>query len=189
LWKASSAEREKSGGEDELLFQLNQSINQSLDVVIDCVCPLRTTGEFANFVGSLEDCYLYVTLLFFQLEFRDKACVFHERVQQKHMVLQSSYNKTWFVGFGRDGKSLLGSDWQKKLPKNRGCYNFLKTGEKFFASLNDVSQDETPEHHRKVHRLSQKHFKVPATVHLESLPSLTVNAKKTLPSSPLHSSV
>ncbi|OQV14278.1 hypothetical protein BV898_11515 [Hypsibius exemplaris] len=97
--------------------------------------------------------------LIMRLEFRDKACVFHERVHHEKIVLQSSLNKTWFVGFGRDGRSLQGAEWRKKQPKSRGCYNFHRVGQRVYASLNDVSHDgESPAHHRRTHHLAGKHF-------------------------------
>ncbi|GAU92694.1 hypothetical protein RvY_04743 [Ramazzottius varieornatus] len=100
--------------------------------------------------------------LIMRLEFRDKPCVFHERVSQNnHVILQSSYNKGWFVGFGRDGKSLQGNDWKNKLPKNQNCYQFLKSGEKIYESLEDVNPHKSPAEHRRSKKIASSHFRAP----------------------------
>lgn len=87
--------------------------------------------------------------IFLQLEFKDRFCTYHERTQDNYVVLQSSYNQNWFVGFGRDGNSLKGADWKLKLVKNQGCYKFLKTGVKIYESMSDISHNHIPKHHPK----------------------------------------
>ena len=108
-----------------------------------------------------------------QLEFRDKACVFHERVHLEKIVLQSSLNTTWFVGFGRDGRALQGDEWRKKQPKSRGCYNFHRVGQqRTYASLNDVSHTADaadPLHHISAPTISPRNTSKPYVILTASL--------------------
>ena len=89
--------------------------------------------------------------------------------------MESSYNKNWFVGFGRDGKSLHGAEWNKKLPKNRNCYQFVKSGERIYESLEDVNSHKSLAEHRRLKKIAHNHFKAP---HKNATDTTTITPKQ-----------
>ncbi|XP_055337552.1 fibroblast growth factor 18-like [Paramacrobiotus metropolitanus] len=115
--------------------------------------------SISNDITRLFLCFNRQGKLIMRPEYRDKYCGFHELNPKKsHFVIQSAYNKTWFVGFGRDGNSLRGAEYVRKLDKNRGCYNFMKSGEKVYQSMSDISHERTVQQHNNLNQLLDKHL-------------------------------